>query len=73
MGWLATAPDGRDLEVIDYNGRIMWVVREGNGHAEIVGFSRTASGARLRACLAWKDSARKPIPDYLLEQTKEAA
>jgi len=71
--WLATAPDGRDLEVIDYNGRIMWVVREGNGHAEIVGFSRTASGARLRACLAWKDSARKSIPDYLLEQTKGAA
>ena len=51
----------------------MWVVREGNGHAEIVGFSRTASGARLRACLAWKDSTRKPIPDYLLEQTKGAA
>jgi hypothetical protein len=73
MTWLATAPDGRDLEVIDYNGRIMWIVREGNGHAEIVGFSRTASGARLRACLAWKDSARKPIPDYLLEQTKGAA
>jgi hypothetical protein len=73
MSWLATAPDGRDLEVIDYNGRIMWVVREGNGHAEIVGFSRTASGARLRACLAWKDSTRKPIPDYLLEQTKGAA
>ena len=73
MNWLATAPDGRDLEVIDYNGRIMWVVREGNGHAEIVGFSRTASGARLRACLAWKDSTRKPIPDYLLEQTKGAA
>jgi hypothetical protein len=73
MNWLATAPDGRDLEVIDYNGRIMWVVREGNGHAEIVGFSRTASGARLRACLAWKDSTRKPIPDYLLEQTKVAA
>jgi hypothetical protein len=73
MGWLATAPDGRDLEVIDYNGRIMWVVREGAGHAEIVGFSRTEHGARLRACLAWKDSARKPIPDYLIEQTKEAA
>ena len=73
MNWLATAPDGRDLEVIDYSGRIMWVVREGNGHAEIVGFSRTASGARLRACLAWKDSTRKPIPDYLLEQTKGAA
>jgi hypothetical protein len=73
LSWLATAPDGRDLEVIDFNGRIMWVVREGNGHAEIVGFSRTASGARLRACLAWKDSTRKPIPDYLLEQTKGAA
>jgi len=73
MSWLCTAPDGRDLEVIDYNGRIMWVVREGNGHAEIVGFSRTTSGARLRACLAWKDSTRKPIPDYLLEQTKGAA
>jgi hypothetical protein len=73
MGWLATAPDGRDLEVIDYNGRIMWVVREGNGHAEIVGFSRTEHGARLRACLAWKDSARKPVPEYLLDQTMGVA
>lgn len=73
MTWLCTTPDGRDLEVIDYNGRIMWVVREGAGHAEIVGFSRTASGARLRACLAWKDTARKPIPQHILEQTKEAA
>lgn len=73
MTWLCTTPDGRDLEVIDYNGRIMWVVREGAGHAEIVGFSRTPHGARLRACLAWKDTARKPIPQHILEQTKEAA
>lgn len=73
MTWLCIAPDGRDLEVIDYNGRIMWVVREGAGHAEIVGFSRTPHGARLRACLAWKDTARKPIPQHILEQTKEAA
>lgn len=73
MTWLCTAPDGRDLEVIDYNGRIMWVVREGAGHAEIVGFSRTSHGARLRACLAWKDTARKPIPQHILEQTTEAA
>lgn len=73
MTWLCTAPDGRDLEVIDYNGRIMWVVREGAGHAEIVGFSRTPHGARLRACLAWKDTARKTIPQHILEQTKEAA
>lgn len=73
MSWLATAPDGRDLEVIDYNGRIMWVVREGNGHAEIVGFSRTEHGARLRACLAWKDTSRKPIPQHIIDQTKEAA
>lgn len=73
MNWICTAPDGRDLEVIDYNGRIMWVVREGNGHAEIVGFSRTEHGARLRAALAWKDTARKPIPQHILEQTTEAA
>lgn len=73
MTWLCTTPDGRDLEVLDYNGRIMWVVREGAGHAEIVGFSRTPHGARLRACLAWKDTARKPIPQHILEQTKEAA
>lgn len=75
MPWTYTMPDGRQIQVTTFGNKVRWAILAGFGYGEITGLSEKEAGGRLRALLAWRDSANaRAVPADALEAAeKEAA
>jgi len=55
--WSYIMPDGRTVETFPFGHGWRWRIQQTPQYAEITGVSKSPSGARVCAVLAWRDSA----------------
>lgn len=73
MSWSFVMPDERVVEAFVFNDAWRWRIVGTSQYAEITGLSKSEQGARLRAVLAWRDSAGAgKVPEDALEAVKAA-